>query len=69
MTEQYLQTDGMWEMFARRIMSKDHFWAISKRLHISDPETDAQNDARKGKTDYDKLAKIRPLMEWMSSAF
>ncbi|KAG9260037.1 piggyBac transposable element-derived protein 4-like [Astyanax mexicanus] len=65
----YWHPDSMWQTpYVRKIMRRDRFQAISLSLHISDPESDCKNCAKKGKPNYDKLAKIRPLMESLKTA-
>ncbi|XP_066517970.1 piggyBac transposable element-derived protein 4-like [Hoplias malabaricus] len=62
--QDYWRADSVWQTpFVRRVMGRDRFQAISWSFHISDPDTDSENYKKKGTEGYDKLAKIRPLME------
>ncbi|XP_017542257.2 piggyBac transposable element-derived protein 4-like [Pygocentrus nattereri] len=65
----YWRTDNVWQTpFVRRIMRRDRFQAISWSLHISDPDKDSENNANKGTAGYDRLMKIRSLMESLKVA-
>ncbi|XP_068189829.1 piggyBac transposable element-derived protein 4 [Antennarius striatus] len=44
------------------IMPRDRFRAVLSNIHPSDPEEDENNEARKGTPEYDKLFKVKPLM-------
>ncbi|KAI4884540.1 hypothetical protein NFI96_026632 [Prochilodus magdalenae] len=67
--QDYWRADSVWQTpFVRRIMGRDRFQAISWSLHISDPQMDIENNAKRGTAEYDRLAKIRPLMESMKIA-
>ncbi|XP_071397591.1 piggyBac transposable element-derived protein 4-like [Centroberyx affinis] len=49
--------------FPRTALSRTRFEAISWALHISDPDADKQNDALKGTEGYDRLFRLRPLLD------
>ncbi|KAJ8332499.1 hypothetical protein SKAU_G00422880 [Synaphobranchus kaupii] len=49
--------------FPRTVFSRTRFEAISWALHISDPDTDGQNDALRGTDRYDRLFRLRPLID------
>lgn len=51
--------------FPATVMARDRFMAISDNLHMSDPEEDAVNDAKKGTAEYDQLHRLGPLLEMM----
>ncbi|XP_066517969.1 piggyBac transposable element-derived protein 4-like [Hoplias malabaricus] len=62
--QDYWRSDNVWQTpFVRKVMGRERFQAISWSFHISDPDTDSENNTKKGTEGYDKLAKIRPLME------
>ena len=48
------------------IMPRDRFMAILSNIHMSDPAKDQVNDDKKGTEDYDRLHRVRPLMEFIS---
>ena len=45
-------------------MSRDEFLSVLWNLHLSDPESDEENERRKraGHPDYDNLHKLKPLV-------
>ncbi|XP_056095296.1 piggyBac transposable element-derived protein 4-like isoform X2 [Rhinichthys klamathensis goyatoka] len=49
--------------YPAQIMSSRKFMSISKALHLSDPKLDAENDAKKGTPEYDRLFRIKPLYQ------
>ncbi|KAF7650463.1 hypothetical protein LDENG_00125800 [Lucifuga dentata] len=49
-------------------MSRDRFMAIRWSLHLCDPETDEQNQTKKGTDQYDPLVKIKPLYDELLSS-
>ncbi|KAJ8359724.1 hypothetical protein SKAU_G00162490 [Synaphobranchus kaupii] len=49
--------------FPRTVFSRTRFEAISWALHISDPDLDRQNDALRGTDGYDRLFRLRPLID------
>ncbi|KAJ8349302.1 hypothetical protein SKAU_G00244320 [Synaphobranchus kaupii] len=54
--------------FPRTVLSRTRFEAISWALHISDPDTDGQNDALRGTDRYDRLFRLRPLIDEVVAA-
>ncbi|KAJ8346484.1 hypothetical protein SKAU_G00278850 [Synaphobranchus kaupii] len=50
------------------VFSRTRFEAISWALHISDPDTDGQNDALRGTDRYDRLFRLRPLIDEVVAA-
>ncbi|KAJ8364326.1 hypothetical protein SKAU_G00131570 [Synaphobranchus kaupii] len=54
--------------FPRTVFSRTRFEAISWALHISDPDTDGQNDALRGTDRYDRLFRLRPLIDEVVAA-
>lgn len=50
--------------FPATVRFRTLFWNI----HMSDPEEDVKNDKRKGTPDYDKLARIKPLVDDICTA-
>ncbi|XP_047444335.1 piggyBac transposable element-derived protein 4-like [Mugil cephalus] len=49
--------------FPASVMAWDRFSALLWNVHPSDPEEDVKNDEKKGTPAYDKLFRIKPLME------
>lgn len=49
--------------FPASVMSGRKFTKISTNIHLSDPEEDEVNEAKKGTPDYDRLHKIRPMYD------
>ncbi|KAM3842124.1 piggyBac transposable element-derived protein 4-like [Diretmus argenteus] len=49
--------------FPGTVMSRDRFRAILSNIHLSDPEKDVENDAKKGTPHHDKLFRIKPLLD------
>lgn len=54
--------------FPANIMPRDRYRVISWNIHMSDPEKDAENDKKKGAPDYDRLFRLRPLMDTIKNA-
>ncbi|KAJ8364440.1 hypothetical protein SKAU_G00132710 [Synaphobranchus kaupii] len=54
--------------FPRTVFSRTRFEAISWALHISDPDTDGQNDALRGTDRYDRLFRLRQLIDEVVAA-
>lgn len=51
--------------FPATVMPEERFFAILSHLHMSDPEKDKINEEVKGTKCYDRLHRVRPLMEMM----
>ncbi|XP_051502197.1 piggyBac transposable element-derived protein 4-like [Myxocyprinus asiaticus] len=49
--------------FCSSVMARYRFEAITWTLHMSDPEHDKEYDKLKGTPSYDKLCRLRPLMD------
>ncbi|XP_047675159.1 piggyBac transposable element-derived protein 4-like [Tachysurus fulvidraco] len=47
--------------FPSRVISGRRFKAISRAIHLSDPDDDAANNLKKGTAGYDRLFKIKPM--------
>ncbi|XP_028254268.1 piggyBac transposable element-derived protein 4-like [Parambassis ranga] len=54
--------------FPATVMPRDRFRALLWNIHPSDPEDDQTNDKKKGTPAYDKLFRIKPLMDDILSA-
>nr|XP_023666075.1 piggyBac transposable element-derived protein 4-like [Paramormyrops kingsleyae] len=54
--------------FPSLVMSRDRYRTISWNVHLSDPDEDRQNDAKKGTSDHDRLFRIKPLMYTIQNA-
>ncbi|XP_057687108.1 piggyBac transposable element-derived protein 4-like [Corythoichthys intestinalis] len=49
--------------FPGTVMPRDRFRNLLTNIHPSDPEEDRKNDKRKGTPSYDKLFKMKPLID------
>ncbi|KAM4590967.1 piggyBac transposable element-derived protein 4 [Odontesthes bonariensis] len=49
--------------FPAQTMARDRYRTIFWNLHISDPDEDRENDAKKGTSAHDKLFCVKPLMD------
>ncbi|XP_039538379.1 piggyBac transposable element-derived protein 4-like [Pimephales promelas] len=49
--------------YPAKIMSGRTFFRMCAALHVSDPKLDAENDAKKGTPEYDRLCRIKPLYQ------
>ncbi|KAJ8365157.1 hypothetical protein SKAU_G00139880 [Synaphobranchus kaupii] len=58
----------LFQLTFSQIFSRTRFEAISWALHISDPDTDGQNDALRGTDRYDRLFRLRPLIDEVVAA-
>uniref|UniRef100_A0A3B3S5R5 PiggyBac transposable element-derived protein domain-containing protein n=1 Tax=Paramormyrops kingsleyae TaxID=1676925 RepID=A0A3B3S5R5_9TELE len=54
--------------FPSLVMSRDRYRTISCNVHLSDPDEDRQNDAKKGTSDHYRLFRIKPLMYTIQNA-
>ncbi|XP_030609340.1 piggyBac transposable element-derived protein 4-like [Archocentrus centrarchus] len=52
--------------FPATIMPRDQFMSILSCIHMSDPEEDKIQEEKKGTRDYDRLHRVRPLMDLIS---
>nr|XP_023699516.1 piggyBac transposable element-derived protein 4-like [Paramormyrops kingsleyae] len=55
-------------IFPAQVMSRDRYQTISWNVHLSDPDEDRLNYAKKGTSDHDKLFQIKPLMYTIQNA-
>ncbi|XP_066538106.1 piggyBac transposable element-derived protein 4-like [Hoplias malabaricus] len=54
--------------FPPQVMSRDRYRTISWNIHMSDPDEDRLNDAKKGTPEHDRLFQIKPLMHTLQDA-
>uniref|UniRef100_A0A3B1IMT6 PiggyBac transposable element-derived protein 4-like n=1 Tax=Astyanax mexicanus TaxID=7994 RepID=A0A3B1IMT6_ASTMX len=54
--------------FPTQVMSRERYRTISWNIHMSDPDEDPANDAKKGTSEYDRLFQVKPLMSTIQSA-
>lgn len=54
--------------FPATIMARDRFMAISRTVHMSNPEHDIVNDRKKGTPEYDPLQRLQPLYTTIKNA-
>ncbi|XP_009292848.2 uncharacterized protein [Danio rerio] len=47
--------------FPVSVMTRDRFMAISRTVHLSNPDEDIENDRKNGTPDYDPLYRLKPL--------
>jgi len=48
-------------LFPASVMTRDRFMAISRAVHLSDPDHDLANDRKKDTPEYDPLHRLKPL--------
>ncbi|XP_030640078.1 piggyBac transposable element-derived protein 4-like [Chanos chanos] len=48
--------------FPSQVMSRDRYRTISWNVHMSDPDEDRANDAKRGTSEHDRLFRVKPLM-------
>lgn len=53
--------------FPATVMTRDRFRVISWNIHMSDPDEDVVNDRKKGTQDHDRLFRLRPLLDVITS--
>lgn len=49
-------------------MSRDRYEALSRNVHMSDPDEDTINDTKTGTSERDRLFRVKPLMETIQKA-
>ena len=53
---------------AAEAMARDRFRTISWNVHMSDPDEDRVNDAKRGTSAHDRLFRLKPLMDTIRNA-
>ncbi|KAM8732760.1 piggyBac transposable element-derived protein 4-like [Acanthopagrus schlegelii] len=54
--------------FPSQVMSRDRYEALSRNVHMSDPDEDTINDTKTGTSQRDRLFRVKPLMETIQKA-
>ncbi|KAJ8333166.1 hypothetical protein SKAU_G00420620 [Synaphobranchus kaupii] len=54
--------------FYRSVMRQHRFSVITYNLHMSDPDKDAENNAKRGTPEFDGLCAVKPLMDSVKAA-
>ncbi|XP_039504222.1 piggyBac transposable element-derived protein 4-like isoform X3 [Pimephales promelas] len=54
--------------FPPSVMTRDRYQVISWNIHMSDPDEDVQNDQKKGTPAYDRLFRLKPLLNDVQQA-
>ncbi|XP_066504148.1 piggyBac transposable element-derived protein 4-like [Hoplias malabaricus] len=54
--------------FPSTVMSRDRYRSISWNVHMSDPDEDRLNDAKRGTSEHDRLFRCKPLMNTVQNA-
>lgn len=54
--------------FPPKVMHRDRYRTISWNIHMSDPDEDIDNVRKKGTPQYDKLHRLRPLLDTLTTA-
>ncbi|XP_034090344.1 piggyBac transposable element-derived protein 4 [Gymnodraco acuticeps] len=55
-------------LFPASVMTRDRFMAISRAVHLSDPDHDLANDRKKDTPEYDPLHRLKPLQATIKEA-
>ncbi|KAL6481299.1 hypothetical protein MHYP_G00093790 [Metynnis hypsauchen] len=55
--------------FPSQVMSRDRYRTISWNIHMSDPDEDRLNDAKRGTSEHDRLFRCKPLMNTVQNAY
>nr|XP_023674853.1 piggyBac transposable element-derived protein 4-like isoform X1 [Paramormyrops kingsleyae] len=65
----YWRRDSIFSvLFPSQVMSRDRYRTISWNVHMSDPEEDREDDAKKGSSDHDRLFRVKPLIYTIQNA-
>ncbi|KAI5623126.1 hypothetical protein C0J50_17380, partial [Silurus asotus] len=54
--------------FPGTVMARDRYRTVSWNVHMSDPDEDQKNDGRRGTPQYDRLFRVKPLMNRIREA-
>ncbi|XP_031435713.1 piggyBac transposable element-derived protein 4-like isoform X1 [Clupea harengus] len=55
-------------LFPAELMARDRYRTISWNVHMSDPDEDRVNDAKRGTSAHDRLFRLKPLMNTIQNA-
>ncbi|KAK7175582.1 hypothetical protein R3I93_002491 [Phoxinus phoxinus] len=60
----YWRTNTIFSLqFPHSVMTRDRYQVISWNIHMSDPDEDVHNDQKKGTPAYDRLFRLKPLLD------
>ncbi|XP_067283810.1 piggyBac transposable element-derived protein 4-like [Pseudorasbora parva] len=51
------------QQFPHSVMARDRYQVISWNIHMSDPDEDVHNDRKRGTPAYDRLFRLKPLLD------
>ncbi|XP_061095797.1 piggyBac transposable element-derived protein 4-like [Conger conger] len=67
--DSYWRRDHLFSVpFPATVMTRDRYRLISCSLQMSDPDEDVENDMKEGTADYDRLFRLKPLLEVLRAA-
>uniref|UniRef100_A0A3B4UJI1 M-phase phosphoprotein 8 n=1 Tax=Seriola dumerili TaxID=41447 RepID=A0A3B4UJI1_SERDU len=69
-TTDYWRKNNIFSVFfPSQVMTRDRYQKISWNIHMSDPDEDRVNDAKRGTSEHDRLFRVKPLMCTIQDAF
>ncbi|XP_047657493.1 piggyBac transposable element-derived protein 3-like [Tachysurus fulvidraco] len=62
--QDYWRTNTIFsQQFPHSVMARDRYQVISWNIHMSDPDEDVYNDRKRGTPAYDRLFRLKPLLD------